>query len=173
MNAKQHVQWGLWGGKDEDVGEPSKSSTGGGSLVAMSLSDSWNSMDCSPPGSSVSGLSQAKILEWVAISFSRGSCRPGDRTRVSCIASVFSTNPRDSREAPQDVPRPWTRWVFWPRRPAVAALHAPGSRWRTCPRGHCNCLYWWPSPPECSWAGRQTGCGGGTWTGGRRGCKIS
>ena len=38
-------------------------------------------MDCSPPGSSVHGILQA-ILEWVAISFSRGSSQPRDRTRV-------------------------------------------------------------------------------------------
>ena len=43
-------------------------------------------MDCSPPGSSVHGILQARILEWVAISFSRGSSQPRDRTWVSCIA---------------------------------------------------------------------------------------
>ena len=43
-------------------------------------------MDCSPPGSSIHGIFQARVLEWVAISFSRGSSRPRDRTRVSCIA---------------------------------------------------------------------------------------
>ena len=42
-------------------------------------------MDCSPPGSSVHGISQARILEWVAISFSRGSSRPRDQTCISCI----------------------------------------------------------------------------------------
>ena len=42
--------------------------------------------DCSPPGSSVHGTFQASILEWVAISFSRRSPWPRDRTRVSCIA---------------------------------------------------------------------------------------
>ena len=40
----------------------------------------FDSMDCSPPGSSVHGISQARILEWVAISFSRGSSRIWDRT---------------------------------------------------------------------------------------------
>ena len=49
------------------------------------LSDSWNSMDYSPPDSSVHGISQAGILEWVAISFSRGSSRPRDQTHFSCI----------------------------------------------------------------------------------------
>ena len=42
-------------------------------------------MDCSPPGSSVHGIFQARILEWVAISFSRKSSPPRDRTWVSCI----------------------------------------------------------------------------------------
>ena len=43
-------------------------------------------LDCSPPGSSVRGIVQARILEWVAISFSRGSSRPKDRTHVSCVS---------------------------------------------------------------------------------------
>ena len=42
-------------------------------------------MDCSPPGSSVHWILQATILEWVAISFSRGSSQPRDQTHVSCI----------------------------------------------------------------------------------------
>ena len=42
-------------------------------------------MDCSPPGSSVHGIFQARILEWVAISSSRGSSPPRDRTHVSFI----------------------------------------------------------------------------------------
>ena len=42
-------------------------------------------MDCSLPGSSVYGILQARILEWVAIPFSRGSSHPRDRTSVSCI----------------------------------------------------------------------------------------
>ena len=42
-------------------------------------------VDRSLPGSSVHEILQARILEWAAISFSRGSSRPRDRTRVSCI----------------------------------------------------------------------------------------
>ena len=41
-------------------------------------------MNCIPPGSSVHGISQARISEWVAISFSRGSSWPRDRTCISC-----------------------------------------------------------------------------------------
>ena len=53
-----------------------------------------NPMDCSPPDSSVCGILQARILEWVAISFSRGSSQPRDLTYisfVSCIAGRFLT----------------------------------------------------------------------------------
>ena len=50
-------------------------------------------MDCSPPGSSVHGILQARILEWVAIPFSRRSSpstpRPRDQTWVSCVAGRF------------------------------------------------------------------------------------
>ena len=44
-----------------------------------------NPMDCSLPGSSVPGVLQAKILEWVAIPFSRGSSQLRDQTCISCI----------------------------------------------------------------------------------------
>ena len=46
-------------------------------------------IDCSPPGSSVYGISQAGILEWVAISFSRGYSWPSDRTCIFCIARLL------------------------------------------------------------------------------------
>ena len=55
-------------------------------LVAKSCLTLCNPMNCSPPGSSVHGISQARILEWVAISFSKGSSRPRDPTQVCCIA---------------------------------------------------------------------------------------
>ena len=58
-----------------------------------------NPVDCSPPGSSIHGIFQAKVLEWVAISFSRGSSWPRNQTEVSCIAgrcfTIWAT-----REAP-------------------------------------------------------------------------
>ena len=46
---------------------------------------------CSPLGSSVHGISQARTWEWVATSFSRGSSQPRDRTQVSCIKVRFFT----------------------------------------------------------------------------------
>ena len=54
--------------------------------VAQSCPILCDPVDCSPPGSSVHGILQARILEWVAISFSRGSSQPRDRTHVSHIA---------------------------------------------------------------------------------------
>ena len=60
-------------------------------LVAQSCLTLWDPLDCSPPGSSVHGMLQARTLEWVAMPFSRGSSRPRDRTRVSRIAGGFFT----------------------------------------------------------------------------------
>ena len=60
-------------------------------LVAKSCLTLCDHMDCSPPGSSVHGIFQARILEWVATSFSRGSSWPRDQTRVSCIVGIFFT----------------------------------------------------------------------------------
>ena len=58
------------------------------------VSDSCDSMDCSPPGSSVHGISQARILEWVAISFLNGSSQPKNQTHVSFIAGrLYTTEP--------------------------------------------------------------------------------
>ena len=56
------------------------------SEVAQSCPTLCNPMACSPPGSSVHGVVQARELEWVVISFSRGSSRPRDQTWVSRIA---------------------------------------------------------------------------------------
>ena len=60
-------------------------------VCAQSCSTLCDPMDCSPPVSSGHGILQSRILEWVAISFSRESFRPGDQTHVSCIASGFFT----------------------------------------------------------------------------------
>ena len=57
-----------------------------------------DTMDCSLPGSSVHGISQARILEWIAISFSRGSTQPRNRTHISCIVRQVLYH-RATREA--------------------------------------------------------------------------
>ena len=53
--------------------------------VAQSCLTLCDPMDCGLPGSSIQGILQARILEWVAISFSRGSSQPRDQIQVSCI----------------------------------------------------------------------------------------
>ena len=58
-------------------------------LFAHSCLTLCDPVDCSPPGSPVHGIFQARILEWVAISFSRGTSQPRDWTRVSCIAVLW------------------------------------------------------------------------------------
>ena len=65
-------------------------------------------MGCSLPGSSVHGTSQARILEWTAISFSRGSSQPRDQTWVSCIG----------------------RWIlYWATKEALAKKQKNQKRW--------------------------------------------
>ena len=60
-------------------------------LVAQLCPSPCDPLGCSLPEFSVHGILQAKILEWVAISFSRGSSQPRDWTQVSCIAGRFFT----------------------------------------------------------------------------------
>ena len=60
-------------------------------LVAQSCPTLCNPTDCSPPGSSVHGILQARILEWVVRPFSRGSSQPMDQIQVFCIAGGFFT----------------------------------------------------------------------------------
>ena len=67
-------------------------------------------MDCNPPGSSVPGILQARILEWVAIPFSRGSFWPRDQTQVSCIAGGFFTI-WATREGLAQHNQAYTNWI--------------------------------------------------------------
>ena len=59
-------------------------------LVTESRPDSFcDPVDCNPPDSSIHRISQARILEWVAIFFSRGFSRPRDQTGIMCLTSDF------------------------------------------------------------------------------------
>ena len=58
-------------------------------LIAQLCLTLCHPMDCSPPCSSVHGILQARILEWVAMPSSRASFQPRDQTPVSCIAGRF------------------------------------------------------------------------------------
>jgi len=73
------------------VSLPIQEVTDTGGLVAV-MSNSCDPMNCSLSGSFVHGILQERILEWVAISFSRGSSQPRNRTRVSCIAERCFTD---------------------------------------------------------------------------------
>ena len=59
------------------------------SLVTQSCPTLCNPMDCNLPGSSLRGIFQERVLEWVAISFFRGSSQPRNQTWVSCIAGRY------------------------------------------------------------------------------------
>ena len=81
-----------WGKRDSEVGSGcNREDRGMHGLVSQSCLTLCDPMDCSPPGSSVHGVSQARMLEWAAISFSRGSSWPRDRTWVSWIEGRFIT----------------------------------------------------------------------------------
>ena len=96
--------------------------------VAQSCPAPCDPMDCSPPGSSVHGIRQARVLEWAAVSFSRGSSRPRDRTCTSyvpCIvgrcftpSATWETSRGDGHclllEASSEAsyPSPGTRWIL-------------------------------------------------------------
>ena len=66
-------------------------------------------MNCSPPGSSVHGVFQARLLEWVAISSSRGSSRPRDQNCVSCISCIGKYLPL----APLGKSSSWDYWTIF------------------------------------------------------------
>ena len=93
-------------------------------LVTQSCLTLCDPMNCSPPGSCVHEIFQARILEWVAISFSRESSQPRDQTQVSSTAGRFFTDwaTREAKSAisihispPSWIPLPptphATRWV--------------------------------------------------------------
>ena len=77
-----------------------------------------NPMDCGSPCSSVCGIFQARVLEWVAISFSRESSPPRDQTRVSCIAgrrfTVWTTGKIIQLEVYKRISNLWNQsFSFW------------------------------------------------------------
>ena len=64
-------------------------------LVTQSCPTLCDPMDCSLPGCSAHGILQLRILEWVAVPFSRGSSQPRDRTQVPALrADSLPTEPR-------------------------------------------------------------------------------
>ena len=78
-------------------------------LVAQSCLTLCDPMDCSPPGSSVHGILQTRIPEWVAIPFSRGTSRPRNGIKVSRIADEFFTLRHQG--SPLCIERSLNRWT--------------------------------------------------------------
>ena len=110
-------------------------------LATQSCPTLYDPMDCSLPGSSVHGILQARILECLAISFSRGSSQPKDRTWVSCISGAHQAllSTRFSRQeywsglpfpSPGDLPSPGIK----PGSPVLQADSLPSEPQRS-PRG--------------------------------------
>ena len=70
-------------------------------VVVYLLTNVWlfcNSMDCSLPGSSVHGILHTRIVEWIAISFSKGSSQAKDQTCISCTSrwNIYHWDTRDA-----------------------------------------------------------------------------
>ena len=114
-------------------------------------------MNYSLPGSSVHGISQARMLEWIAISFTRVSSWPRNQTSVSCSGTFFTTKPQEKPHSTVNYTQyllityqfssvqslnhvrlfvtPWTA-ACWPPCPSSA----PGACSNSCP------LSWWCHP---------------------------
>ena len=91
--------WNAKVGSQETPGKESESE------VAQSYPTLCDPVDCSPPGSSAHRILQARILEWVAISFSRGSSRPRDPTlQAVALTSEPPGKPRNT----------WSNRQIWP-----------------------------------------------------------
>ena len=78
-------------GAGNQQGTPCLAEAGMCVLAAQSCPTLCDPMDRSLPGSALHGILQARVLEWVAVSFSRGSSQPRDRTQLSYIAGRFFT----------------------------------------------------------------------------------
>ena len=76
-------------------------------LATQSCPALYDPMECSPPGSSIHGILQAKLLEWIAISSSTGSFQPRDRTQVFSIVGRFFTTwaTREAQKGAYSLPR--------------------------------------------------------------------
>ena len=99
--------WTVWKGKQ--IGHWKINSPGRWSEVAQSCLTLCNPIDCSLPDYSVHGIFQGRVLEWVAICFSRGSSPPRNQTRISCLVG--------------------RRFTVWAIR-LVGAQYATGYQWR-------------------------------------------
>ena len=151
-------------------------------LVAHSCLTLCDSTDCSPPGSSVCKILQARTLEWVAIPFFRGSSRPRDRAQVSCTAGGFFTTEPPGKPCFYSVLFLWPQGMWdlssqpgiEPTPPAlegeVLAIGLPGKSLEfsyspsLCPdiTAEMTRAHSFPILSDCTSAGRSSCCWDGT-----------
>ena len=94
-------------------------------LVSHWCSTLWDPMDYSPPGSSVHGDSLARILEWVAMSSSRGSSQPRDQTGLPhCRRILYHLSHQGSPWMLEWVAYPFSRGSSWPRNQTGVSYNA-------------------------------------------------
>ena len=105
------------------------------------MSNSCKCLDCSPLGSSVLGIFQARIPEWVAISFFRGSSWPRDQTPVSCTVGRFFIDWATREALVKNVPAnagdarvcgfdPWGGKIPWHGKEQPTPVFLPGGSHR-------------------------------------------
>ena len=102
----------------------------------------WEPTDCSPPGSSLHGILQARILEWVATPSSRRSSPPRDRTHVSSVSCIGRSI--------------LYHWVTWEASPKATSLNSIQQRQRPAPcfkvGHHLQSLPWLASAAADPWS---------------------
>ncbi|KAB0364507.1 hypothetical protein FD754_008663 [Muntiacus muntjak] len=86
---------------------PSPKESKGLFCTSVSVSALCDPVDCSPPGSSVHGIPQARLLQWVAVPSSRGSSQSRDQTHTSCITGGFFTAEAGQTSAAESGPKEW------------------------------------------------------------------
>ena len=93
-------------------------------LVPQLCPTLWDPMDCSPPGSSVHGILQIRILEWVAMPSSRGSSQSRDWTCISCIGMwiLYRWGTREGKSKSKN--------IFDHPSASPTRSWAPGCRWK-------------------------------------------
>ena len=125
-------------------------------LVGKSWATLCEPLDFSPQGS-VSWISQEIVLEWVAVSFSRGSSWPRDQTYVSCLAGGFFPNepPRKPNQWSRNWENDWTSRLQWietvgwvhTNEELQIHQHVPVEIWGHNQglgfRCHCRLANWW------------------------------
>ena len=110
-------------------------------LVAQSCPTTCDPVFCSPPGSSVHGISQARKPEWIAMPSSKGSSQPRDWTQVFCISEASLVAQRFCLQCGRPGFDPWVGKIPWRRKWQPIPIFLPGEShgWRSLvgysPRG--------------------------------------